>query len=269
MNNIEAEELVIGLNTIIEPTAKIRGINGKAKRIVIGDNCYIGHNVQIICDDFEIGDYSKIQHSTNIHGYLPCKIGHNAWIGQYSIIDSIGGTTIGNNCGIGAHSQLWSHIKFGDTFEGCRFLSENPLQVGNDVWFVGHCIVSPIIAEDKSMAMVGSVITKNMNYNEIYAGSPAKSISEKIGFQFQEISIEEKLFKIEKYLNHWNGVRNNFKIVSSTNDVVFEDIKTTYFNVTDRTYTKRNSKEEISFMRFLLPEKAKFIPITKKSDDTI
>ena len=201
--NIQAEEFYIGRNTIIAPTAIIRGIKGKAKKIVIGDNCYIGENVQIICDDFSLGDYCKIQHNTNVHGYLPCHIGHNAWIGQYSIIDSIGGTTIGNNCGIGAHSQIWSHIKFGDTLEGCRFLTEKPMQIGNDVWFVGHCIVSPIVAQDKSMAMVGSVVTKDMNYNEIYAGSPAKSISDKIGVQFNEVTIQEKLIKMNSYINEW------------------------------------------------------------------
>ena len=38
--------------------------------------------------------------------------------------NEIGGMNIGNNCGIGAHSQLWSHIKYGDMLEGCRFLSE-------------------------------------------------------------------------------------------------------------------------------------------------
>ena len=83
MKNIKADNLFIGKNTFIESTAIIRGINGNAKNIIIGDNCYIGHNVQIICDDFELGDYCKIQHDTNIHGYKPCKIGHNAWIGQY------------------------------------------------------------------------------------------------------------------------------------------------------------------------------------------
>lgn len=261
-NNIQAEEIYIGKNTIIESSVKIRGINGKAKKIVIGDNCYIGENVQIICDDFSLGDYSKIQHNTNIHGYLPCHIGHNAWIGQYSIIDSIGGTTIGNNCGIGAHSQLWSHIKYGDTLEGCRFLTEKPLIVGNDVWFVGHCIVSPIIADDKSMAMVGSVVTKDMKFNEIYAGSPAKSISDKIGFQFNEVSIEDKLTKMNLYLKEWDSNSKSIKIIcdSSEIDINSEDI--TYFNVSDRTYSKKGSPDEISFMKFLLPARGKFIPIT-------
>lgn len=197
-SNIQAEEVIVGKNTIIEPTAIIRGIHGKAKRIVIGDNCYIGHHVQIICDDFSLGDYCKMQHNVNIHGYKPCRIGHNAWIGQFTIIDAIGGTTIGNNCGIGAHSQLWSHIKFGDTLEGCRFLDERQLLIGHDVWFVGHCIVSPITAADKAMAMVGSVITKDMRYNEIYAGSPAISVSDKMGFQFSEVSVAEKYAKMQQ-----------------------------------------------------------------------
>ena len=260
-NNIQAEEVYIGKNTIIEPTAKIRGINGKAKKIIIGDNCYIGDNVQIICDDFSIGDYSKIQHDTNIHGYLPCHIGHNAWIGQFTIIDSIGGTTIGNNCGIGAHSQIWSHIKYGDTLEGCRFLTEKPMIIGNDVWFVGHCIVSPIVAQDKSMAMVGSVVTKDMAYNEIYAGSPAKSISDKVGFQFSEVTLEDKLFKMKQYLAESNLDTTKIEVVTDVKEIYLENTSVSYFNVSDRTYTKRGSDVEIQFMKFLLPAKAKFIPI--------
>lgn len=262
-SNIQSEEIYIGKNTIIEPSAKIRGINGKAKSIFIGDNCYIGENVQIICDDFSLGDYSKLQHNINIHGYLPCHIGHNAWIGQFTIIDSIGGTTIGNNCGIGAHSQIWSHIKFGDTLEGCRFLTEKPMIIGNDVWFVGHCIVSPINAADKSMAMVGSVITKDMNYNEIYAGSPAKSISDKIGFQFNVVSIEEKLQKMNFFLDQWNGNKKAIQIVEDASRIDLNNQKVTYFNVSDRTYTKNGTEDEISFMKFLLPAKGKFTPITK------
>ncbi|MFN3908579.1 MAG: acyltransferase [Flavobacterium sp.] len=260
LNNIESEIIQIGKNTVIEPSAKIRGVNGKAKRIVIGDNCYIGNDVQIICDDFSIGDYSKIQHHTNIHGYLPCSIGHNAWIGQYTIIDSIGGMKIGNNCGIGAHSQLWSHIKFGDTLEGCNFLGEKKMEIGNDVWFVGHCIVSPIVAKDKSMAMVGSVVTKDMEFNTIYAGSPAQSISNKIGYQFNEVSLECKYTKMLNYLNQFNSDSNFLKIVKSESEIDFNNSKVTFFNIETRQYTKRRSNEEIAFMKFLLPDKAKFTP---------
>lgn len=260
-NNIHCKNLVLGKNVTIEPTAVIRGINGKAENIIIGDNTYIGHDVQIICDNFSIGDYSKIHHHTNVHGYKPCKIGHNAWIGQYSIIDSIGGTTIGNNCGIGAHSQLWSHIKYGDTLEGCRFLSDSPLNIGNDVWFVGHCIVSPITAEDKSMALVGSVVTKDMEYNSIYAGSPAKNISDKSGNPFRDVTIEEKYQKMCELLRQFESLINtknhDILIVKYKEEFVFDK---SCFCVQDRTYNKMGTDIEQKFMYFLLPDKAKFTP---------
>ena len=242
--NIAAEECIVGKNTIIDPSASIRGLNGKAKRVVLGDNCYIGQNVQIICDDFMLGDYSKIHHHCNVHGYKPCHIGHNLWMGQYSIIDSIGGTTIGNNCGIGAHSQLWSHIKYGDTLEGCRFLSEAPLKFGNDVWMVGHCIVSPITAADKSMALVGSVVTKDMEYNQIYSGVPAKSISHKIGYQFQEVALEDKFNKMQAYLTEYKASTtmdtNNLLVVMDATEIT--DDERTYFVINDRAYTKRQTE---------------------------
>jgi carbonic anhydrase/acetyltransferase-like protein (isoleucine patch superfamily) len=82
MNNIKVDNLIIGKNVYISPKAIIRGLDGNAKTIKIGDNTYIGDDVQIIIDDLEIGDYSKIHHHTNIHGYKPLKIGHNAGIGQ-------------------------------------------------------------------------------------------------------------------------------------------------------------------------------------------
>jgi acetyltransferase-like isoleucine patch superfamily enzyme len=258
-SNVKADEIIIGKNVIIEPTAIIRGLSGKAKKIFIGDNTYIGHNVQIICDHFEIGDYCKMHHHTNVHGYLPCKIGHNAWIGQYTIIDSIGGTKIGNNCGIGAHSQLWSHIKFGDMLEGCRFLDERPLAIGNDVWFVGHCIVSPIIAADKSMAMVGSVVTKDMAFNTVYAGTPAKPISDKIGPQFKEVSEDEKFNYFNEVIKGYKGSLKSIKVVKHINEIDFND-NLSYFCTSTRTYKKLNTEEEIDFMKYLLPEKGKFVP---------
>ncbi|GMQ29516.1 acyltransferase [Algoriphagus confluentis] len=259
---IESDFISVGVNTFIDPTAKIRGVHGKAKRILIGDNCFIGANVQIICDDFELGDYSKLQNNTTVHGYKPCKIGHNAWIGQFTVIDSIGGMTIGDNCGIGAHSQLWSHIKYGDMLEGCRFLSESPMKIGNDVWFVGHCIVSPIEAKDKSMALVGSVITKDMEENCIYAGSPAKNISEKIGNQFVPISVEKKVEMMRTYLETWGEDVDSIQIIRDWREAELGNFSVSYFNVSDRKYTKRLTDSEISFMKFLLPEKAKFTPYT-------
>jgi acetyltransferase-like isoleucine patch superfamily enzyme len=252
-------KIKIGRDSVIQRFTKIIGINGPSHNIIFGDSVLIGEHVQIIIDELEIKDYSKVHHHVNIHGYLPCSIGNNAWIGQYSIIDSVGGAIIGDNCGIGAHSQLWSHIKYGDTLEGCRFLSQTELSIGDDVWLVGHCIVSPVRIENKAMALVGSVIIKNMEYNTIYGGSPAKPISSRVGYQFDPISVEEKYSKLTQYLENWSGDKQKIKIITDmieinlTNDV-------SYFNVNDRKYTKKYTNAEVSFIKYLLPDKAKFIP---------
>lgn len=254
MKNILAEEIKIGKNVTISDSAVIRGTNGKAKKIEIGDNTYIGDNVQIIVDEFTIGDYCKVHHHSNFHGYKPLTIGHNAWIGQGTIIDSLGGTTIGNNCGIGAYSQLWSHIRYGDPLLGCNYESTNPLTIGNDVWFVGHCIVSPITACDKSMALVGSVVTKDMKENHIYGGSPARDLTDKIPPQFSNITLREKYNLMNQF-----KLSKSIKIIENWEDAV--DLNNiSYFNIIDRRYNKRSTDEEIFFMKQLISKLIKFVP---------
>jgi acetyltransferase-like isoleucine patch superfamily enzyme len=253
-HNIKADEIILGKNVIISPKAIIRGVDGNAKKITIGDNTYIGDNVQIILDEFKIGDYCKIHHHTNLHGYKPMKIGHNAWVGQYTIIDSIGGVNIGDNCGIGAHSQLWSHIKYGDPLQGCNYNMSSPLVVEDDVWFVGHCIVSPITAKSKSMALAGSVVTKDMEENRIYGGTPAKDLTDKILPQYTPLTLLQK-WDIINQLQIPKGI----KFIEDESQVNNED-DISYFNIVNRTYTKKRTEMEISFMKYLQSKLIKFIP---------
>lgn len=251
--NIQAANTYIGKGAIIEGT--IRGLNGPAKKISIGDHTYIGKGVEIICDDFAVGDYGKIHKYTTIHGNK-VHIGHNLWCGQNTIIDGLGGVTIGDNCGIGAYSQLWSHIKYGDVLAGCNFAKEKELIVGKDVWFVGHCIVSPITAADRSMALVGSVVTRDMGYNCIYAGCPAVETGRK---QFNEIVDSEKAFKYLHNIVGELGFHSAIKIAVCELDYTPDN--RSWFFINERTYNKKGTKEEIEFIKYLLPEKAKFTPL--------
>jgi len=128
--------------------------------------------------------------------------------------------------------------------------------IEDDVWFVGHCIVSPILACKKSMAMVGSVITKNMEENHIYGGCPAIDLTDRIGNQFIERTIEEKLHLMNEKINEFFEIdpdinKEQFIVVSDFPRQMKEN--STYFSVRNRTYTKRRSTEEIKLMNFLLP----------------
>jgi len=129
--------------------------------VIQGDFSYIGKNVKIFTPEFRLGDYSKLHESTFGHGVLPLQIGRNCWIGGNCILDLMGGLDIVDNVGIGAHSQIWTHIQFGDIVEGCRFYSNDYMYVAKDAWFVRHCIVSPVQVGERSMALVLKMIIED------------------------------------------------------------------------------------------------------------
>ena len=255
--SINAKEILIGKNVIIEPFVEIN-----CDRLVLGDGVIIKSGTQIIMPDLVIGDYTIIYNNCFLSGTNWCRIGHNCWFGHYTIIDSIGTTIIGNNVGVGAHSQLWTHAYFGDTLEGCRFASQKQLIIEDDVWFVGHCIVSPITAKRQSMAMVGSVVTKDMEENHVYAGVPAKDVTEKMGAQFKkDIDPIEKKATMEQHLKDFlkthKPKNNRIKIVEKLDP---NNKHISQFSITERSYIKNLYPEEVEFIRFLLPIKAKFLP---------
>ena len=112
-----ADQVTIGKNITFGPNCK---------SVSIGFGSYLGDDLYIDVPELVIGEYTTIHRGGTIHGYKACNIGHNCWVGQFVIIDSIGGTTIKNNVGIGAHSQLWSHMKFGMSFPVADGIARGP-----------------------------------------------------------------------------------------------------------------------------------------------
>ena len=157
---IDAAHIRIGRGVVVEEGAVISGKGTTADRVVLGDYCYVGHNVRVFAPEFLLGDYSKLHAGSFGHGEHPLRIGRNCWIGGNVVLDSMAGLDIDDNVGIGGHSQLWTHLEFGDIVDGCRFYSHRYMHVRRDAWFVGHCIVSPVLVGERSMALVGSVVTR-------------------------------------------------------------------------------------------------------------
>ena len=247
LGEINAEEIILGKGVVIEKGVVITGKDKKAKKVKIGDFAYIGENTKIIVDEFYLGDYSKLHAYSFCHGNKPLRIGRNCWIGGNVILDSIGGLDIDDNVGIGAQSQIWTHIKFGDIVEGSRFNSVKYMHIKKDAWFVGHCIVSPVIVEEKSMAMVGSVVTRDMEYNNIY------------------VSADEKLNRLQKLIRSFEEkypqFKNEIKGITHTDE---QSDNYTWFNVSNRTYNKRYEEAEILFLKENVPL-IKFTPFNEGS----
>lgn len=258
---LDVGKLIIGKNVIIEP-----GVDIHCDRLVLGDGVVIRSGTRIEMTDLVIGDYTKINNNCLLTGTDWCRIGHNCWFGHFTVIDSIGTTRIGDGVGVGAHSQLWTHIYFGEILDGCRFASHKPLIIEDDVWFVGHCIVSPIIAKKRTMAFAGSVVTKDMaQENHVYAGVPAKDMTDRFGMQFGEVTLNEKRELLEHYLQEFVTLRkptqNRIRIVEKIDHNLSQYSQ---FSLSEHHYIKNLYPEEVKFMRFLIPTKAKFLPISSK-----
>ena len=249
-------KLVLGRDVTLGPL--VNTIN-------VGFGCSIGDDVFIDLPTLTLGDYVTIERGSAIRGYNSCDIGHNVFIGEFSMIDTVGNVEIGNNVGIGAHSQLLSHQMFGDRTFGSRFSVKENLTVGEDVWFANQCIVLPITAEERSMALAGSVVTENMKYNRVYAGVPAKDVTDVTGPQFDEsIAIEQSLKKLNSFLIEYESYGNNLSFMKITDDLDEEEDEEelTLFSLKDRLYLPRRTEREYNLMRYLLYDKAKFLPYT-------
>lgn len=253
---VDANHVDIGTGVRIGRGVTFSGKGGDLERVVIGDHVKIEDNVTFALPSIEIGDYTVISENCEVSGYKECKIGACSWFGRNSILNSHGGLYIGNGVGVGAYSQLWTHIRFGDTLQGNRFDSVQKMIIEDDVWFVGHCVVSPIHAKEKSMALVGSVVTRDMEKNHMYAGVPAKDVTDKMGHPHHEVPLDEKYEKLIDIYSDWlksNSYPDTIHIAKEWENWMDRvGRRTTVFDVSTRTYTKRNTPQEIAFMMHLL-----------------
>jgi hypothetical protein len=103
------------------------------------------------------------------------------------------------------------------------------------------------------MAMLGSVVTRDMKPNHIYAGVPAADVTDRVGSQYREVSVDEKAAALERELASFAAKGNDASRIKIVKEwPASMDKGVSYFNVSTREYTKRLSDVEIAFMLHLL-----------------
>ena len=252
---IECERAVIGKGVVFG-----RGVIVKCGDLYIGDGCIIGDNVIIETSQFSIGDYGTIGRSCLFPGPGKIEIGHNFWLGRDCIVDSQGGTSIGNNVGIGAGSQLWTHMKYGSLLDGCQFHTKKSLNVSDNAWLVGHVLCSPVNIGPRSVIMFGSLVTKDIMSDTVVAGVPTQDVTSKFGRPFAPLQPHERKqllleyidsaceadHKLKKYREKILLISKNSTTAGSSDRILI------YFE--DGTYIKRNTNLERRLLRRLLPD---------------
>ena len=257
---IDADEVIVGRGAVVEAGVLITGKHGRARKVVLGDYCFIGAGTKVLCPEFRLGHYSKWHAGGFGHGEQPLQIGRNCWIGGGVVLDSMGGLDIDDNVGIGSGSQLWTHIQFGDVVEGCRFQSTTYMHVGKDAWLVGHCLVSPVRVGERAMALLGSVVTRDMAPNHIYGGAPAVDLTAKLGTQFEARTDGAKRNRLWGLIAQFERDHPEFDgklvvwaqpIQDGSFDYLPDDV--TLFNTTTRSYRRTYSDAEVAFLKQYTP----------------
>ncbi|MFA5794773.1 MAG: hypothetical protein WC980_06880 [Candidatus Brocadiia bacterium] len=248
--------IIKGKNSQIEKSVVISGVYGEPT-IIMGDNSYIGRNVNIAVPYLEIGDYVTIHHDSSISGQKECIIGHNSWVGEKSLLNTTGALWIGNNVGIGAATHIWTHIRHGELFEGCLLDKVSPAIIEDDVWLVGGYITvsQGLILGKKSVILTGSVVTKNTASDRIYAGTPAVDITSKIK-PYKIMSVQDKMIMMDSFIREFNK-KERSKVYREGAKIFLGKSE---FDILSKTYNKKLSSGEIKFMQFLKGYRAKFIP---------
>lgn len=262
--SIVTKKYILGMNLFIGDRVKFCNHNGgPMDSIIFGDNVQVHHDSTFMVPSLSILDYTKINNNFYVYGTHELSVGYNCWIGSRVVLDTLGGLQVGNNVCIATASQVYSHAKFGDTLFGCNINSTKHIMLGNDVWIAPNSVITMATMASKSMLLAGGVLTTDTVENHIYAGVPARDISDKIGMQFNEVDFVEVCINLKKYLADFylsNPTFNQKLIeVSVKKPLVFKK-NVTYFIISDRRYTKKLSEVEICFIKYLLPDKGKFIP---------
>lgn len=244
---IQAKEIKLGVGVRIES-----GVQIIADKVVLGDFAYIGRNSRIIVPEIEIGEYTRVNELAFLGGTKPMKIGRGCYFGRGVQLDSTGGLTIGNYVGVGSLSQIWTHIRHGDTVQGCQYDSEYPLVIEDDVWLVARVTVGGArYVGQRSMVFNESNLTHSLSADSVYSGNPAESTT-RFKPQFAPIEADEKLRRlqtmIEKFVARKPLYRGMLQPRISVRDFG-SDTDVTYFAVTERMYTKRYSCAEVEFLR--------------------
>jgi acetyltransferase-like isoleucine patch superfamily enzyme len=271
----------VGKFTRVDESAQFVFI--KPGRVTIGDYCVIGPGVKFVCSGGEItlGDWTTLHDHCLILGGESVSIGPHCWFGQNCILDGSGSLNIGRGVRVGMYSQLWSHVAAGEQIEGCTLLGERPVFIEDDVWLVGSCIVaSGVTLGRRTVALIGSNITRSWPPNSVLAGTPA-AIKTGLSF-YKELTLEEKWALLQGWLKSAIAeIEVDVEVVSPgalllrlTDDPEHEvafvcDLKEatllrgkridlTVCCVEDKSYNKRLNATEQRILKFLAGNKARF-----------
>lgn len=139
----------------------------------------IGSGTRIISDSRNVvGSEIKTTFETGVKGEIiigeNCGISNSCFVSQSRIL-------IGNRVYIGGGVRIYDNdfhsIKVSERLNNPELIPTSPVVVGNQVFIGGHSIIlKGVTIGDNAVIGAGSIVTRNVGSDEVWAGVPAKKI---------------------------------------------------------------------------------------------
>ncbi len=131
------------------------------ENVSIGSSCFFWNEVVISTET----NIARLEVSDGVQLNIGCRI------------DYSGGLRIGSDSLVSEEAIIFTHDHGYDPHTPPQLF---PKKIGEKVWIGSRAIVMPSCQEigDNAVIGAGSVVTKNVPANQIYAGNPAKLVGE-------------------------------------------------------------------------------------------
>ena len=122
------------------------------------------------------GEGSSIYDSSLVIGDV--KIGKNAWVGPFTVLDGSGGLEIGDDCTFSAGSHVYTHDSMKTTVDGAP-ISRKPVKIGNRVYVGPHAVIAQgVTIGDHVVIGANSLVREDVPSGKKVAGNPAKILGD-------------------------------------------------------------------------------------------
>jgi acetyltransferase-like isoleucine patch superfamily enzyme len=149
-------------------------------RSPLGQNALLGHRLRRMLAPMifrKVGDNFKCWHFVEWSFGYNLTLGDNVVVHRHVLLDDRGGIDIGSNVSISDYVNIYSHSH--DIYDINRVYTPKTV-IGTGVRVTYHStILAGVTVGDNAMVASGSVVTRDIEPNQIVAGIPAKPVKMK------------------------------------------------------------------------------------------
>jgi len=146
-------------------------------RSPLGQNALLGHRLRRLLAPMifrRVGENFKCWHSVEWSFGYNLTFGDNVVVHRHVLLDDRGGIDIGSNVSISDYANIYSHSH--DIYDIDRVYTPKTI-IGSGVRVTYHAtILAGVTVGENAMIGAGSVVTRDVDPNQIVAGIPAKPV---------------------------------------------------------------------------------------------